>query len=288
MSKLRDFLSKCYNWYAGQHEMIKASIVVFLAYLFLGAIFLSVRSIMAEKSDELMTPYNNSNMLVSENIISSTIPVLGDTAYSKIFRLQDNIITLRRDHHYQLAMTFFKNYYGVTICLMLISCVGGLLLFVLINKGWAGSSYTIKVLFMALASAAIFLSLFSGVFDQQKNFEDNMLRYMNYTKTEMLIAQQISQLSKKEFEMKPIPNPSLDFSKIAKPTKFDSISIIDTLSYYRSLDSLISKNNNTINSFTDYIFTIDASKMSNISEVYQQLLNLKNMGNTDSTKQIHH
>lgn len=283
MSAIKNFIRDMYNWFVRQSQIIKATLIVFFTYASLLFIFMLVRFIMGGKSDQLMLPYNKSNKIITENISNANIPVLGDSDYSKVLKLQDNIINLRREHHYQLSMIFFKNYYGVTVCLMLISCIGGLLLFVLINRGWSGSSYSVKVFFIVFATAAIFFTLFSGVFDQQKNFEDNMLRYMNYTKAELLISQQLSELSKKDYPKKTIADPAKDFSKISAPNKYDSIPVVDTFSYYKFLDSVIAKNNTTINGFTDYILTIDASKMKNIGDVYQTLINLKSM-NTDSTK----
>jgi hypothetical protein len=126
-----------------------------------------------------------------------------------------------------------------------------------------------------MASTAIFLSLFTGVFSQQKNFEENMLRYMEYTKAELKLSQQISQLSKGDY-------PRIWREKPA-PAK-DSAWFIDTIVYYRSLDTLVAKNNNMIENLTNYVFSIDATKMQSMSEVYRTLLDLKNMGKADSTR----
>lgn len=268
--------------------MIKGFVVVCMTYTLLAFFFLTVREMIYHKSSGMMEPYNSSNTLISENVDSSKVPVLGNTSYAKIFRLQNDVISLRREHHYKVAMAFFKNYSAVIVCLILISCIGGLLLFVLINHGWAASSFTIKVLFLSFASSAVCFSLFSGVFSQQKNFEDNMLRYMNYTKAEMTLARQMSELSKKDYPQKPISKATLDtlYHPAISPSKKDSTLIIDTLSYFNRLDSLVLKNNETINGFTDYILSIDAGKMRNIGEVYQSLMDLKNMGKPDSSKHV--
>ena len=273
--RFTDTLRNIFNWYVNQSQVVKAVITVCLTYVFIAAVFLTVRATIKGSSNDLMLPYNNSNTIIGNNINGAKIPVLGNDNYSKVLKLQEEVISLRRNHHYEVAITFFKNYYSVTVCLMIISCIGGLLLFVLINRGWAGSSYTLKVLFLAMASTAIFLSLFSGVFSQQKNFEENMLRFMDYTKAELKLSQQISELSKEDYPMIWKKHPS---------APKDSTWVVDTIIYYRSLDTLVAKNNSTINSLTNYFFSIDATKMRNMSEVYGALLDLKNMGKSDSTR----
>lgn len=105
---------------------------------------------------------------------------------------------------------------------------------------------------------------------------------MNYTKLEMLVAQQLTQLTK-GYPKKLILNPLFDISK-KRPLRIDSILVTDTTSYYRNIDSLIVTNNIMLNSYTDYILSIDASQMRSIGEVYQSLLNLKNGSAADTTK----
>lgn len=272
--KLSDGIKTMYNGYLGVSQTVKAFLTVTCTYLMMLIFFLSIRAFISMKSHELMSAYNNSNDIIGKNISTTKISGLGNDNYSKILKIQGEVVNLRRQHHYDVAMTFFKNYYSVTVCLMIISCIGGLILFVLINRGWAGSSYTLKVLFLAMASTAIFLSLFTGVFSQQKNFEQNMLRYMDYTKTELDFSQKISELSKADY-------PTL---KKPLPVGTDSIWVIDTLKYHRALDTIVARNNSVINKMTDYLFSIDADKMRSMTQVYKELLDLKNMGKTDSSK----
>jgi|GEM_PF-2552335 len=273
--KLLDGIKSMYNRYLGFSQSVKAFLTVGGTYMLMLIFFLLIRTFIASKSQDLMTSYNNSNDVIGKNINTAKISGLGNDNYPRILKMQEEVVNLRRNHHYKLAMTFFKNYYGVTVCLMIISCIGGLILFVLVNRGWAGSSYTLKVLFLALASTAIFLSLFTGVFSQQKNFEENMLRYMDYTKTELIFSQQISELSKQDYPMS---------WKKSSPLAKDSVWVIDTLNYHKSLDTLVAKNNAVINKMTNYIFSIDADKMRSMTQVYKELLDLKSMGKSDSTK----
>ncbi|MEI9810305.1 MAG: hypothetical protein WDO16_21885 [Bacteroidota bacterium] len=274
---LNTTINNIYSKYLAQSEkvrnLIKGFLIALLTYLIILIIFHIVRIIISDKSGELMSPYNQSNVSIGNNINDAQIPVLGNENYSKVFKLQREIIDLRRSHHYQVSMAFFKNYYSNTVCLMLISCIGGLLLFALVSKGWKDSSYTLKVLFLVMASAAVFISLFTNVFSQQKNFEENMLRYMDYTKTELKLSQQISELSKKDFP-----------EKLKLPVTKDSIMIVDTLTYFRNLDTLVARNNATINNLTNYIFSIDAAKMKNMGEIYQALTDIQKIGKSDTAK----
>jgi hypothetical protein len=267
-------------------EVPKSFLVVLVTYSGLSILFFAVRGVIGSKATDAMEPYNNSNMLISKNINTAPIPVLGNDSYTKIFRLQNDVIDLRRSHHYKVAIAFLKNYYAVITCLIFISCIGGMLLFVLINQGWKESSYTTKVLFLALASAAILFSLFSGVFSQQKNFEDNMLRYMNYTKAEFTLARELNELSKQDYKLRQVSKKEIDpaYMPAGKPTLKDSTNVVDTIAYFKRLDSMVSRTNDILNGYTDYILSTDASKMRNIGEVYQSLLDLKNMGRLDTLK----
>lgn len=268
LRKIREGL----DWYKSRTPAIKAVITVCLTYLLHIAIYQTARWVMAERASAAMTPYNDSNTEIGKFIKTTGIPVLGNETYSKAFRLQEEIISQRRTHHYGVAMMFLKNYYAINFCLILISCMGGLLLFVLINKGWSDSSFTLKVIFLSLASLAILLTLFTNVFSHQKNFENNMVRYMDYTKAELKMAQQVSELSKRDFPY---------VTEKAEPA--DSLNMVDSMMYFRHLDTLVARNNNIIHGLTNYILSIDASKLKGMNEIYQSLLELKNAGNSDTT-----
>lgn len=284
MVSIKNFLKALFTWYLSLQPLAKGFIMMVTTYFFLGLLFLAVRFTINEKAKEVMVPYNQSNTFISDFVSKTNVPELGKSTYTKVFNLQNEILTLRRTHHNEMALGFLKNYMAVLTCLIVISCIGGLLLFILINNGWAKSSSSVKGLFLSLASAAVCFSLFSGVFDQQKNFEDNMLRFMNYTKADMSLARQLSELSKISFPKRQVSKKYLDLNfKPAKPlTAADSVFITDTAGYYNKLDTMVAKNTETINNFTDYVLTIDASKMRNIGDIYQSLLALKNMGRSDS------
>lgn len=268
LSKFREGL----DWYKSRTPAIKAVITVCLTYLLNIAIYQTARWVMADRASAAMAPYNNSNTEIGKFIKNTAIPVLGNETYTRAFRLQEEIISQRRSHHYDVSMMFLKNYYAINFCLILISCVGGLLLFVLINKGWSDSSFTLKTIFLSLASLAMLLTLISNVFSHQKNFENNMVRYMDYTKAELKMAQQVSELSKKDF-------PTLK----KEVTSGDSTMVTDSMKYFKHLDTLVAHNNSIIHGLTNYILSIDASKLKGMNEIYQSLLELKNTVRTDTT-----
>lgn len=279
-------LKNLLNRYHAFSPVVKSFIIICITYSCLSILFFTIRFVISSKAIDAMEPYNNSNLLITKNINEARVPVFGKEAYTKIFKLQNDVIALRREHHYQVAITFLKNYYAVIICLIFISCIGGLLLFVLINQGWEKSAYTTKVLFLGLASAAVLLSLFSNVFSQQRNFEDNMLRYMNYTKAELTLARNLNELTKEEYPYKWLSKKDFDekYQPGKPPSKRDSICLKDTFAYFRQLDTMIARTNDVLNNYTDYILTTDASKMKNIGEVYQSLLDLRNMERKDTAK----
>ncbi len=281
-----DFIKNNAIRYQSLSSVPKSFLVVVVTYVALSVLFYSTRAVIGNNAANAMEPYNNSNALISKNINSADIPVMGNNSYTNLFRLQNDVIVLRRQHHYTVAMAFLKNYYAVITSLIFISCIGGMLLFVLINQGWEKSSFTTKALFLSLASAAVLFSLFSNVFSQQSNFENNMLRYMNYTKAEFSLAKQLTGLSKQDYPAKWVPKKEIDsgYKPTKTPTLADSVQLKDTISYFRQLDTLAARTNEILNAYTDYILTTDASKMRSIGQVYQSFLELKNMGKPDTTR----
>jgi hypothetical protein len=95
---------------------------------------------------------------------------------------------------------------------------------------------------------------------------------MDYTKAELKMAQQVSELSKRDFPY---------VTEKAEPA--DSLNMVDSMMYFRHLDTLVARNNNIIHGLTNYILSIDASKLKGMNEIYQSLLELKNAGNSDTT-----
>lgn len=96
------------EWYLKQPQLIKATIIVTFTYLFLILFFFCIRIIMVYNSSALMEPYNRSNEFIKANIDSAKLPDITNDSYNKLFKLQNEVISLRRKHHFQVAMTFSK------------------------------------------------------------------------------------------------------------------------------------------------------------------------------------
>lgn len=263
------------TFYKKQPDYFKAAFSFAITVLIIFISFLIFRGLIGNKSNRLLKDFRYSNEKVTQFISQSQIPVMGYAIYDRTFRLQDSVITLRRDHHYRVAMMFFKNYYAITICLIFIYCMGGLLLFYLVHVGWKASVYTVKVVFLTLCVGAVCLNIYTAVFDQKKNFDTNMMRYMNYSKIEMDIANQITNLSKKDY-------PTIKDTVFGPKKEIKSVSVRnDTQLYLQKLDTILAKNHILLDRFTEYVFSMDASKMKNMKQIYQALLEMKET----STKQ---
>lgn len=140
---------------------------------------------------------------------------------------------------------------------MVFSCIGGVVLFMIANQGWAQTGPVLKAFFLAVALLIAFLGLFPPVFQQKENFDANMKQYMAYTKAELGIVDQLSKLD----------NPLLGIrtDSINKKTKAP-VRWFDSTRYYFSVDSMVTANNFVINTLTNYILNIDANQIKSPSD----------------------
>src|SRR5204863_9622782 len=99
--------------------------------------------------------------------------------------------------------------------------------------GWIDSSVILKTLFLAILMVVTFCGFFPSVFKQQSNFDENIKYYMNYTKAEMDIIDQLSRFENPLFPQKSVRD-SVDKKEIYKP---------DSVAFYRTVDSSIAVNN---------------------------------------------
>lgn len=264
--------------YKSKPDYLKAAISFALTIGTILIAFLVIRCVILSNSNGLLKDFRNSNQKVTQFISDSKIPVMGYDIYDRTFRLQDSVITLRRDHHYSVALMFFKNYYAVNICLIFIYCLGGLLLFYLVHVGWKDSVYTVKVVFLTLCASAVCLNVYAAVFDQKKNFDTNMMRYMNYCKMEMDIAGQFTRLSKEDY-------PKIRDTVFVRKGVIKSIATRnDTFAYLQKLDTILEKNHALLDRYTEYIFSMDASKMKNMQQMYKAIMEMKETPGKDEEK----
>jgi len=214
-------------------------------------LFLFTTQQMGCKGREGMEPYAKSQQLIDRFIDSLKKPAKLEQKYFEVFKSQQKILSLRKDHYLELGILFFKNYYGVLILLMVYSCIGGVILFLIANSGWAGAGPGLKSLFLAVSLLIAFFAMFPTVFKQKENFDENLKQYMSYTKAELNIIDQLSKLD----------NPFYaTINSIDENNKKVKV-VFDSGLYYRSVDSIITLNNNVINNLTNYILNIDGKEV---------------------------
>ena len=268
-------MKSLYYRFGLQTENIKALIIFVTTIICAALIFLVVTTQMNCEAKKSMAPYAASQSEINKYIGSLKRPPHLDEKYFTTFKIQQRIMDLRKGHHLHLSFLFFRNYYGVLILTMLFTCFGAVVLFVLVNRGWAFVSKPMKALFLAIVMIITFCGFFPLVFKQHENFDENIKYYMNYNKAEMNIIDQLSRLE----------NPL--FPKIRAIDSVDGKPPVgympDSVSFYKMVDSMINVNDKTINELTNYVLTIDATEIKSMGDVYK-MMNNSTTGNFDSTK----
>jgi len=267
MASLRDLFNS-------QTDKMKAIIVFCVTIAFAGIIFLLASCQMSREAKKAMGPYTNSQNFVDQYIDSLKKPEYLPEKYFNVFKAQQKIMSMRKVHYLRLSKIFFRNYYAVIIILMLYSVVGGVVIFLLVNKGWKDSHLILKALFLAIIMVVTFCGFFPSVFKQQANFDENIKYYMNYTKAEINILDQLSRLENPMFPQK-CRRDSVDKKEVM-------ICNPDSIAYFRSVDSAIAVNNKAINELTNYILTINANEIKSMGDIYKVISN-SSIGKTDST-----
>jgi predicted PurR-regulated permease PerM len=251
----------------------KAIIIFSSTVLFALLLFFVTSAQMNRQGTKAMQPYDQSQELINKYLDSLKRPGMLEEKYFHVFKTQQKILALRKSHHLQLGIIFFRNYYGVLILSMIFSCIGGIVLFLIANQGWANASITLKSLFLSLVLLVTFFGLFPTVFKQEQNFNENLKNYMSYTKAELNIVDQLSKLDNPLFAAK----KDTSF----KPAKW----IIDTAEYYKQIDSMVTVNDNGINNLANYVLNIDAKEIKSMGDVYR-MLNNNSMPRPDTIKPI--
>jgi hypothetical protein len=260
--------------YVGLTEKEKALVVFISTVLFAGIIFFIASIQMRNEANKAMKPYLKSQDYIQAYLDSLQRPAHLPETYFTLFKAQQKIMSIRKSHHLDLSKIFFRNYYGVLIVTMVFSCIGGVVLFLLVNKGWSGSTVVLKTLFLPISMILIFCGFFPLVFKQQENFNENIKYYMNYTKAELNIVDQLSKIEH------PIFPARLDSVKI--DGRFAALKEMpDSAAFFKRVDSMITSNHNILNNLTNYVLTIDANEIKSMSDIYKVISN-SNLSNTDS------
>lgn len=253
-------MNKIINWYGTQPATSKAVIIFTSTVFFAFILFFITSSQMNRQGMQAMQPYGQSQDVINKYLDSLKRPKTLEEKYFHVFKTQQKILALRKSHHLELGIIFFRNYYGVLILLMIFSCIGGVVLFLIANQGWTNASITLKSLFLSLALLVTFFGFFPTVFKQEQNFSENLKTYMSYTKAELNIVDQLSKLDNPLFAAK---------KDTGKPAQW----IIDTAEYYRQVDSMITFNDNGINNLANYVLNIDAKEIKSMGDVYRVINN---------------
>lgn len=223
-------------------------------------LFLMTTFQMKCEGEKAMKPFRDSQVLIDRYMDSLQKPDRLDEKYFTLFKTQQKILNLRKEHYLRLGLMFFRNYYGILILLMFFSCIGGVVLFIIIaNQGWLKASPSLKSFFLALALLIAFCGLFPTVFKQEDNFNENIKNYMSYTKAELNIIDQLSKLNNPNFA--------------AKRDTIQNRYVPDTMAYLNRVDSMISVNIDAMNNLTNYVLNIDSREIKSMSDVYKMINN---------------
>lgn len=247
-------MNKIPQWFTSQHQYTKILLAVIFTLLPFVICFSIVNKQMQCKAAELMSPYIKSDELISKRIAAVKRPALLSEADFSTLSVQYKIMNTRKKHYLDLAVVFFKNYYGVTVVLMLLSCIGGIVLFLIVNKGWSQTGIILKTIFTMLLVTASFFGFFPAVFKQEDNFNANMNFYLEYTKGELKVLQTITHLE---------TAAAMETTDTAEVFKKE---------YFHLKDSLINGNYKLINNLTTYVLTMDVSKIKSFNEISQSLI----------------
>jgi hypothetical protein len=251
------------KWYQQQKNFVKGGVVFVFNLLIAAMIFVTSFTQMGNVANDLMKPYKEADVLINRYIDSFERPACLEKKYFDAFKKDRSIVNTRKSHHLEASIIFFRNYYGVLIVLMLLSCTGGIVLFVLINKGWANAGIELQSFFLSLVFCVAFYGLFPSVFRQDDNYNKNLEQYMAYTKMELTVTRQLSYLSLQ-----------------CNNSKEDSI----TKKYNLKVDSILDLNTQEINRLASYMLTFDASKIKSMSEVSNMVQELLNRADSSKAK----
>ncbi|QNI30845.1 hypothetical protein H7849_17210 [Alloacidobacterium dinghuense] len=106
----------------------------------------------------------------------------GQVAGAVTLRLEDDVqeVQGRIQHHLNVMIYFYANYYRAIIMSSILGAVSGICLFYIANKGWAtASNYVVTTFVISTVIGAYFFSLIA-VFKEQDNITANKALYLQY------------------------------------------------------------------------------------------------------------
>lgn len=118
--------------------------------------------------------------LQPSNLIAGFCKPPGQIVGPAHLRLEDDVKTIqgRSEHHLDLVIYFYANYYRAIIMSSILGAVSGICLFYIANKGWKdASNYVVTTFVISTVIAAFFFSLIA-VFQEQNNITANKALYL--------------------------------------------------------------------------------------------------------------
>ena len=117
-----------------------------------------------------------------ESTKSGFCKVPGQPTGTPTLRLEADVRELqgRTEHHLDVMIYFYANYYRAIIMGSILGAVSGICLFYIANKGWAtASNYVVTTFVISTVIGAYFVSLVT-VFKIQDNIAANKVLYLQY------------------------------------------------------------------------------------------------------------
>jgi hypothetical protein len=87
---------------------------------------------------------------------------------------------LRAEHHLNVAVYFFSNYYMSLLITFVSGAVAAVALFFIVKKGWQAVNPYVVTVFITMSVVATAYGAFPGVFRQQENITENKTLYLRY------------------------------------------------------------------------------------------------------------
>jgi ABC-type multidrug transport system fused ATPase/permease subunit len=93
---------------------------------------------------------------------------------------QLNLARLRAQHHLNVAVYFFSNYYMSLLVTFVSGAVAAVALFFIVKKGWQAVNPYVVTVFITMSTVATAYGAFPGVFRQHENVAENKTLYLRY------------------------------------------------------------------------------------------------------------
>ncbi|MEM6764078.1 MAG: hypothetical protein AAF824_10230 [Bacteroidota bacterium] len=150
---------------------------------------------------KFLQPYLKTDEIIQTRINSlKNDRIMSEEDKISTLKVQYKILTERKKHHRELAGFFVANYYASILIVLFATISGGIIIFVIANKGWARTNPYIKAVFFVLSFMAVFFAIFPNVFGQRGNFENNLEAFLRYDNLQLEIFNYMSTSQKNELE----------------------------------------------------------------------------------------